>query len=136
MAEKQVKRKMQNVSFRNLEELLEFLPEDEKEILLALRHLIKDCIPHIKEKLSYNVPFYRYSKSICYIWPGSVPWGNVTFSGVQFGFTRGHLLADELKYLEIGNRKYIRTKKFQSIADIDFDLLRAYLFEAWEIDGD
>ncbi len=135
MADKQVKRKMQNISFRNLEELLEFLPKDEKEVLLALRELIYDCLPLIKEKLSYNVPFYRFNRSICYIWPGSVPWGNVTFPGVQFGFTRGHLLADELNYLEVGNRKYIRTVKFYSIADINFDLIRAYLFEAWEIDG-
>ena len=126
--------KFQPVDFQDLDDLFAFLPEDELRMVKALRKLVYDCIPEIKEKLSYNVPFFRLRKNICFIWPGSVPWGG-TFEGVQFGFTRGHLLADQSQ-LNAGKRKYVRTRTFQSVAEIDFELLRELLFEALVIDAE
>lgn len=126
--------KFQPIDFQDLDDLLAFLPEDELKIVEALRNLVYGCIPQVKEKLSYNVPFFRVRKTICFIWPGSVPWGG-TFEGVQFGFTYGHLLTDEKNYLEAGKRKYVRTRTFKSLKEIDFDQLRTLLFEAAEIDS-
>jgi len=118
----------QPVDFQDLDDLFEFLPEDELKMVKLLRNLVYECIPEIKEKLSYNVPFFRLKRNICFIWPGSVPWGG-TFEGVQFGFTQGHLLSDK-EYLEAGKRKYVRTKKFKDTKDIDFERLRSLLLEA------
>ena len=126
--------KFQPVDFQDLDDLFSFLPEHELKIVEALRGLVYECIPQVKEKLSYNVPFFRAHKTICFIWPGSVPWGG-TFEGVQFGFTYGHLLTDENGYLAAGKRKYVRTKTFKSLKEIDFDQLRSLLFEAAEIDA-
>ena len=126
--------KMQDVHFRDMDELLEFLPEDERILVEILRELVHECIPRVKEKLSYNAPFYALNKNICYIWPGAVPWGKVTFKGVQFGFTKGHLLQDEHNMLEAGKRKFVRTIKFYKPEDIDLDLMRMFLFEAAELD--
>ena len=98
---------MQNVNFNSVEDFLDFLPEHELQIVEFLRQLILECIPNCKEKLAYNVPyFYRHSK-ICFIWPSSITWGNVKTNGVMLGFTNGHLLNDEINYLEKGKRKQV-----------------------------
>ena len=73
---------MQNVSFKSIDDFIEYLPENEREIV------------------EY---YYRHSR-ICFIWPSSVPWGNVKLDGVQFGFCNGYLLIDKSGYLEKGNR--------------------------------
>lgn len=127
--------KMQSVSFRNISEFLEFLPEDELAITERLRKIVFSCIPDISEKLSYNVPFYKYHKTICFIWPASVLWGRKkTYSGVRLGFSNGYLLSDENGYLQKGNRKFVYWKDFRSTREIDTELVRAFLFEALVID--
>lgn len=126
---------MQNVSFRDIDEFLEYLPPEEKKITLFLRQLVFTCIPNVKEKLSYNVPYYKRHKNICFIWPASVLWGTKGGNyGVRFGFTNGYLLSDELSYLEKEGRKQVYWRDFKSIKEIDVDVLKAYLFEAVEID--
>lgn len=123
--------RFQPIDFQDLDDLYEFLPEDELRIVKLLRNLVYECIPEVKEKLSYNVPFFRLKKTICFIWPGSVPWGG-TFEGVQFGFTQGHLLSHD-GYLEAGKRKYVRIKTFKDHKEIDFERLRTLLYEASEL---
>lgn len=125
---------MQSTNFRTVEELLDFLPKEEREIVIVLRRLILSSLPQVKEKLSYQVPYYSGKSRICFIWPGSVAWGNSTFQGVQLGFCKGYLLDDEDRYLDRGNRKQVYTKTFRALKDMDTDLLRSYLWEAWEID--
>ena len=127
--------KFQPIDFQDLDDLFAFLPTEELEIVKALRLLVYECIPEVKEKLSYNVPFFRVKKTICFIWSGSVPWGG-TFEGVQFGFTKGHLLLNEDNYLAAGKRKYVRTITFSSIKEIDFERLRLLLYEANIVDSE
>lgn len=127
--------KFQPIDFQDLDDLFAFLPEKELDIVQALRQLIYDCIPEVKEKLSYNVPFFRVRRTVCFVWPGSVPWGG-TFEGVQFGFTKGHLMLNEDDYLDAGKRKYVRTRTFKSIKEIDFQKLRSLLYEAALIDSE
>ena len=131
---KSEKRQMQNVNFKNIDELLEFLPEDELKIVELLRKIVFSCIPDIEEKFSYNVPYYKRHSNICYIWPPSVEWGNVKLSGVQFGFNKGYLMQDDMDWLEKGNRKQVFCKTFHSIKEVDIDLLKAYIFEAALVD--
>lgn len=125
---------MQAVSFRNVSELLGFLPEHQLAIVEPLRQLVFECIPGVEERLSFNVPFFRKFKSICFIWPGAVPWGSKTWEGVEFGFNYGSLLADEVGYLERGLRRQVFSKRFFLPDEINEELLRAYLSEAVEID--
>ncbi len=128
------KKQVQNVKFETMRELLGFIPEDQLEIVEILRGMVFDTLPDIKERLSFNVPFYKQHKGICYIWPGAVSWGSKTWQGVEFGFNYGYLLADEANYLERGNRKQVYNKRFHSPADINHEILVAYLLEAAEID--
>lgn len=127
--------KMQSVSFRNVDEFLEFLPADELKIALFLRKIIFNCGPHITEKLSYNVPYYKINKNICFIWPASILWGKTkSYDGVRMGFTAGYLLNDELGYLDQGNRKQVSYKDFKSLQEIDLDILKVYIYEALKVD--
>lgn len=115
-------------------ELLKFLPESQLEIVVSLRELVFSTLPSIEERLSFNVPFYRLRKGICYIWPGAVSWGNKTWEGVEFGFNYGYLLADKANYLDRGNRKQVYNKRFSLLKNINAELLSAYLIEAAELD--
>ena len=125
---------MQNVGFKTVDELLDFLPADELKITEALRKIVFDCIPDVEEKISFNVPFYKRKRVICFIWPGSVSWGSVTQNGVRFGFQYGNYLNDESNYLDKGKRKQVYWRDFHSLKDIDADLLKSYIYEAVIID--
>ena len=111
------------------------MPDEELRIVEVLRKLIFACAPDVTEQLSYNVPFYKYRKNFCFIWPASVLWGREkTHEGVRFGFTNGYLLTDETGYLEKGNRKFVYWKEFHTLKEIDAELLKSYIFEALLID--
>lgn len=126
--------KMQPVDFQTIDEFFDYLPENERTVVEILREIVLDCMPNCHERLSYNVPYYYLRSRICFIWPSSVTWGKVKLEGVQFGFCKGHLLNDEMDYLEKGNRKEVFVKTFFKPSDIDVDLLKAYLFEAIVVD--
>jgi hypothetical protein len=126
---------MQHVSFNNVEAFLDFLPDDEFKLVEILRKIVFDCIPDATEKLSYNVPYYKRHKNICFIWPSSILWGNKkTYDGVRFGFTNGYRLTDGLNYLDKGDRKQVYWKDFKNVKEINIDLLKSFIFEAAEID--
>lgn len=130
-----MKRKMQNVSFKTIDEFLEYLPEDELVIVKALREMILDSIPEAKEKLTYNVPYYSGKKKICFVWPGSVFWGSKrAYEGVRLGFVHGHLMHDDIGYLEKEGRKQVYYKTFSHIDEIEEDILQAYIMDAVMID--
>jgi len=127
--------KFQNVKFNNVEDFLGYLPDNERRIVDVLRDLIFNNLPNPDEKLSYNVPYYYLNSRVCFIWPAAVPWGKVKRNGVMMGFCNGNLLHDELDWLEKGERKQVYTKTFQSIEEIETDIVKAYLFEAVEVDN-
>lgn len=127
--------KFQSVKFRNVDEFLEYLPDEELKVVQFLRSIIFECLPEINEKLSYNVPFYKIQKGLFFIWPSSVLWGKKNnWTGIRFGFQQGHLLTDEINYLDKGDRKQVFYKNFANVKEIESDVLKAYIFEAAVID--
>ena len=130
------KSKMQHVSFKSVEEFLDFLPEDELKITEILRELITNCIPDVTEKLSYNVPYYKRKRNICFLWPASILWGKKkSYEGVRFGFVNGHLLNDDINYLHKGDRKQVYWKDFTTVTKTDLEILKTYLLDAVILDG-
>jgi hypothetical protein len=125
----------QSINFLSINDFLGYLPPVELAITEALRLIILDCIPEAKERLAYNVPFYYRRSRICFIWPGSVPWGKKEKRGVELGFCRGHLLTDS-SYLDKGARKEVYVKTFYDVKEIDRDAIRQLLYEAAVIDED
>ena len=122
------------IKFENINDFLDFLPGNERMLVEQIREIVFECIPNVKEKLSYNVPYFYGKKRICFIWPSSVPWGNVKKNGVLIGFCQGNLIEDDLNYLEKGSRKQVFTKTFFTLDDLDEQMLRNYLMKASAID--
>ena len=128
------KKRIQNVHFDSIDDLLRFLPEDELLMVQALRTLVYDCVPKVKEKLGFNVPFFHLHSALCFIWPGSVDWAGKANPGrVEFGFTKGYLLSDRRGYLEHGNRTQMFSRRFYALSEINHEVLVELLFEAAEI---
>ncbi|MEO9532496.1 MAG: DUF1801 domain-containing protein [Crocinitomicaceae bacterium] len=126
---------MQNFKFESYVEFFDYLRPEDQVMTEYLKEIIENTIPEISYKLSWNVPFFKKNKTICYIWPGSVPWGKKTFEGVQLGFNQAYKMKAN-NYLEKGSRKQIHTKTFYSLEDIenDLEIIIALLKEANEID--
>lgn len=125
--------KMQ-LKFQSPVALFSFLPQDEALLTDVLRQLTIEILNgYGKEKLSYNVPFFYGNRSICLIFPASVPRSGIK-SGVLFGFWYGNRLRDEDRYLTHGTNKQIYYKVYQSADEIDIAALTKLIKEAVELD--
>jgi len=125
--------RVQPIKFHNVEDLLSSLPKLEKQIVLKIRNIILDTLPNVQEKLSHNVPFYYLRKRVCFIWPASVPWGNIE-SGVALGFCQGDQLQDGLNQLTFEERKKVGRKIYNTLHEVDTDIIKCYLTESAAID--
>ena len=123
-----------NLKIKNLVELYDLLPENERIIVDILRDIISAHIPDIKEKISYNVPFFYRNKSLCLVWPTSIPRGGIK-KGVLLGFWYGHLLEDIDQYLTHGTNKQIFYKIYQSPEEIDEEAVAKLLRAAVNLDN-
>lgn len=124
---------MQKLNFKSVGHFLDYLTGEELEVVEALREIVLESVPEVIEKLAYNVPYYYRHRRICFIWPSSIPWGNVKKNGVLLGICEGHLLGDH-DYFSMGDRKQVAARTFFSINEIDADLVRYYLSRAVSID--
>ncbi|MBS1512136.1 MAG: DUF1801 domain-containing protein [Bacteroidetes bacterium] len=123
------------MKIKNLLQLYEMLPDEERIITDVLRQIITDTLPpYCKEKISYNVPFFYGNRSICLVWPASVPRGGIK-KGVLLGFWYGNRLKDKDGYLMHGTNKQIYYKIFYSADDIEEQPLIKILKEAAALDG-
>lgn len=118
---------------RNIDQLYDELPEPERTIAFILRQLIFETLEVKKEKLAWGAPFYYGHSPICFIWPASVPWGNLK-TGVALGFWHGKLLKDDLDFFDPDkNRKIIR-RTFLQPEDIDVQRVQELLLKAEALD--
>jgi hypothetical protein len=115
-------------------ELFDFLPENERLIVDILCAIIRENLPsYCKQKISYNVPFFYGNRSICLVWPATVPRGGIK-EGVLLGFWYGSSLNDADSYLTHGTNKQIFYKIFKDPVDIDEKALGKILMEAVQFD--
>ncbi|GAA0893923.1 hypothetical protein GCM10009122_36030 [Fulvivirga kasyanovii] len=126
--------KIQKVDFRNIDDFLDYLPENELAIVERLRTLVLETIPEVKEKLAYNVPFYYRHYRLLYLWPAAVPWGGLR-SGVSLGFCYGSQI-DDGGYLNKAEKKQTASKNFKSADEIDTFMLRDLIYQSVEIDNE
>lgn len=126
--------RFQPFDFGSVEEFLDFLPSGERKVVEALRTLVLSSVPDVREKLSYNVPFYSRNKRMFYIWPPAVPWGKHRDGGVHFGFCYGYLLSDPYGLLEKGNRKQVFYQEYRNAREIEKFRLIEFIYSAIELD--
>jgi hypothetical protein len=128
--------KFQPVSFPGFNDLYALLPKPEFEIVKTLRLLSIQCIPHVKEKLSYNAPYHHINEQICLIILRSVIWGG-TVEEALLRFANAKSPADEWNNLKWAERKTVGTKTyFDSMQVIkETDIIKMSLIETAEIDS-
>jgi len=120
---------------RSVLQLYELIPEKEKIIVDVLRQIIKSTLPaNVKEKISFNVPFFYGNRGICIIWPASIPRGGFK-KGVLLGFWYGNKIKDVDNYLTHGSNKKIFYKIYSSVNDINVKAIEKLLKEAAKFDA-
>jgi hypothetical protein len=118
----------------NLVQLYNQLPAEERIIVDVLREIILSAYPgYIKEKISYNVPFFYGNKGIAIVWPATVPRGGIK-SGVLLGFWYGNKIRDADNYLTHGTNKQIFYKIYKTAEEIDDKPILTLLKEAIDLD--
>lgn len=125
-----------------VDEMLLQLPKNELAIVKRLRALIQECLPKAEEepKYGFGIPFYTRNRMICFIWPSSIYWGlkrkaeTKRTKLVTLGFCQGHLMSNENDVLQSEGRKQVYCMYVNSLAEIDEEQIRAWLFEAEMID--
>lgn len=123
------------IRFATAQELLDFLPADERGLMERLREFIISEAPELTERLSFNILAYKGRRDVCFIWPASVLWGGrKTYEGVRFGFSHADLLSDPSNYLERGGRKQVYWRDLQQVTTTDERMLRQLLREAVDRD--
>lgn len=117
--------------FASAQELLDFLPSDERALMERLREFVISEAPQLHERLSFNILAYKQRRDICFLWPASVLWGGKkTYEGVRFGFSHADLLEDPSGYLERGNRKQVYWRDLQEFTRTDERMLSQLLAQA------
>ncbi len=121
--------------FASVQECLDFLPAEERALTEQLREFIISEVPELRERLSFNVPFYKLHRDVCFLWPASVLWGkHKTYAGVRFGFSYGMLLSDPSSYLQRGDRKQVLWRDLEQFTKADERMLGQLLAQAVERD--
>src|SRR5437868_10545623 len=122
------------MKINNLVQLYNQLPEEERIIVDVLRLIILSAYPnYIKEKISYNVPFFYANKGIAIVWPSTVPRGGIK-SGVLLGFWYGNRIKDADNYLTHGTNKQIFYKIYKQAEEIDDKPILTLLKGAIDLD--
>ena len=102
------------------------LPEY-RDIVTALRALMKECAPDAKEVISYGIPAYKGRRMLAVISP--------TKKGITFAFSRGAEFQDEYGLLE-GVGKVSKNVRISHLQEIDEAALRYYIKQALEFDAE
>ncbi len=123
-----------SIKINSIVHLYEHIPSEERIIVDILRQIMKENLPaYCKEKISYNVPMFYGRRSICIIWPATIPRGGIN-KGVLLGFWYGNRIDDVDHYLTHGTNKQIFYKIFLLPEEIDTVAIAKLLKEAVRID--
>lgn len=99
------------------------LPEPDKGCLLALRQIVLNFHPEIKECWKYQMPFYYMKgKMFCYFWKDKKS------KKPYLGIVKGHLI--EHPALEKGSRKKMKVLPINPLEDLPKELILDILQKA------
>jgi hypothetical protein len=124
---------------KTVDEMILYLPVEERAIVKRLRDLVLECLPLATERPYYGlgVPYYSRHRQICYIFPTSALYGTDDEKhekNVTLGFCQGNKMFNENGMLQVEGRKQVRVIYFSTFREINDDQVRALLFEAGMID--
>jgi hypothetical protein len=82
----------------------------------------------MRADIKYKIPFYSMTKPICYISPQKK-------GGVEVVFWNALKMKDSLPMLDMKKRKWFAGITYQTIDEVDFELLNKLLLEGIRVDG-
>lgn len=91
--------------------------DEQKTIMLAVRKLLHECIPNLREEFKWSRPVFGTNKDFAYL--------KSSKNHVTLGFYNAEKLNDPNNLLE-GTGKDMRHIKLKSKADIDTKLLKEW----------
>jgi hypothetical protein len=100
------------------------LPEH-REIVTALRAMMKEYAPDTREEISYGIPAFRGRRIVAVISP--------TKKGITFAFSRGADFEDKYGLLE-GVGKVSKNVRFSNVDEINRAAMRYYIRQALKLD--
>lgn len=83
---------------------------------------------NIRTDIKYKIPFYSVTKPICYISP-------LKKGGIEVVFWNALKLKDSLPLLDLKKRKWMAGITYNTIDDVDFEMLDSVIQEAISVDG-
>jgi len=95
---------------KTVDDYIELLPEDRKEICEKIRDMVLTLVPDIEERFSFKVPFYHYFGMFMYF--SSIK------EGVSVCFLRGKDLVELFPQLQQNKRAIVASVLITSKADI------------------
>jgi hypothetical protein len=107
---------------RKVDEYIENLPDERRELCELLRELIVENVPGIEEKLSFKIPFYHYFGMFMYL--------NNTKDGIDVAFCRGKDLLEAFPQLNLKTRAAIATVCIRNKKDIAIFEIREMIVAA------
>ncbi|HEX4877407.1 MAG TPA: DUF1801 domain-containing protein [Chitinophagaceae bacterium] len=107
---------------RKVDEFIEALPDEQRELCALIREMIWENVPAVEEKLSFKIPFYHYFGMFLYLNPAK--------EGIDLGFCRGKDLREAFPQLEPGNRAIVATLRIKTKKDIREKDLRQLILTA------
>ena len=102
------------------------VPEEYRDVVEALRALVRETAPEAEEKIAYGIPAYKARKIFAVINPYK--------EGVTFAFTHGMEFEDRYGLLK-GRGKVGRHVKIRGFSEVNREALKEYIRQALEIDS-
>jgi Domain of unknown function (DU1801) len=99
------------MKYISVEDFIDHQTTELRSLLYYLRRLLMVAHPHMRERLSFNTPFYHCFDYLCYF--GKIH----KKKGIEICFAKGFLLSNEQGVLQADNRKMIRGIWFHDLAD-------------------
>jgi hypothetical protein len=96
-----------------------------RDIVAAIRSLMKECAPDAQEMISYGIPAFKGRRILAVISP--------TKKGITLAFSRGAEFEDSYGLLE-GVGKVSKNVRMSRMEDFNQDALRYYIKQALELD--
>lgn len=107
---------------RAVDEYIENLPDEKRELGQLLRELILSLVPDVEERFSFKIPFYHYFGMFIYL--------NNTKEGIDVAFCRGKDLVELFPQLHTKGRAIVATVLIEKRADIYSQQLKEIILTA------
>ncbi|KKB34505.1 DUF1801 domain-containing protein [Bacillus thermotolerans] len=111
---------------KEVDQFISDLPEDLQNITKALRNLILNSSPKLKEEFKWSMPNYSYKGFVCYL--------QTAKTHVNLGFHKGNALQDkDSNHLLQGTGKTMRYIRIKQMEDIQPEVFTSLIQEAMRL---